>query len=74
MHTVITECRSVRCVSGDDMLFLLGALTKLSDATISFMSVCQSVRMNKLSCYWKDFLKIDMCVFFETLSRNLKCH
>jgi len=63
MHTLIIVCRSVRYMSGDDMFFSfsLGAFTKLREATVSFViSVCLSVRMNKLSCHWTDFLKFDM--------------
>jgi len=62
MHMVIIVCRSVRCMSGDDMFFgFSGAFTKLREATVSFVvSVCLSVRMNKLSCHWTDFVKFDL--------------
>ena len=51
----------------------LGTFLKLRKAIISFMSVCPSARNNSAST-GRIFMKFDIWVFFENLSRIFKFH
>jgi hypothetical protein len=41
--------------SNTHMFYFLGAFAKLRKATVSFMSVCPSLRMERLGSHWTDF-------------------
>jgi hypothetical protein len=56
------------------MYIYLRAYVNLRKSIISFvMSVYPSVRMEQLSCHWKDFHVI-LCLFFQNLSRKFNFH
>jgi hypothetical protein len=52
----------------------LGAFAKLRNATLSFMSVCMSVRppvrVEQFGCHWTNFHENFICVLVESLSRK----
>jgi hypothetical protein len=60
----------------------LGAFEKLRKVTVSFvMSFCPPVHPSIRPYLWnnssptrRNFMKINICVFFETFSRKLKSH
>jgi hypothetical protein len=63
----------LRGVYRDNFAFI-GAFTKFWKATVSFvMSVRLSAQNNSASTGWI-FMKFDIRVFLQTLSRNLKFH
>jgi hypothetical protein len=76
-HIVTTQqcvLRGRKCDSACLQTLIWGAFAKLRKATISFvMSVRPSVRNNSAPT-GRILMKIDICVFFENLSRKFKFH
>jgi len=50
------------------MKFFHGAFTKLEKGTISFIiTICPSIIIDQLGCYWVDFCEILYGVFYQKI-------
>jgi hypothetical protein len=70
--TTIIRTRLRRGYNGGKTAQFFSAFLKLRKVTISFvMSVLLSVRM-EFGSQWADFMKFDICGFFENLSEKIQ--
>jgi hypothetical protein len=78
MHAVLTLVFLFEEISVELQTDFLGAFAKLRKGTVSFvMSVCLSVclsALNNSALTGRIFMKFDIRVFFENLSKKLKFH
>jgi len=60
---------------GETIKYVLGAFTKLRQATVSFVIyVCLSILREQLGSHWTVFMKLYIRVVFENPSRKFKFH
>ena len=68
------NAKHINTLCGQNAEFL-GVFSKLRKATSSFvMSVLFSARMEQLGSHWQIFMKFDIWVFFDNVSRKFKFH